>query len=118
MRAARLRLRTTFKVRGATTRVTRLEVLAIPARAVVALRCRGGGCYKGVKRRTYRKAAKVASLTAWLRGRRLRTGAVLEIRVVRTGQTGRVERLTIRRGKQPTRRTLCLPAGGRRVVTC
>lgn len=42
---------------------------------------------------------------------KLRKGATIEVRVTTTGRIGSFTRFTFRKGKAPTRATLCLPPG-------
>lgn len=42
---------------------------------------------------------------------KLRKGAKVEVRVDSPGQVGTVTRFTVRKGKTPTKATLCLPPG-------
>ena len=49
--------------------------------------------------------------------RYLKRGAVVEIRVLRANQIGRVQRLTVARGKL-TSRLLCLNVGATRPTSC
>lgn len=105
-------------VLGARTRIQRLEVVRVERGTTVVVLCRGGGC--PFARRSVRSAPARPrlSLTALLRRARLRSGAVLEVRMTRPGATGRVEVLTIRARRLPARRVLCLPPGAVRPAAC
>ncbi|MEZ0292572.1 MAG: hypothetical protein ACAH82_08515, partial [Solirubrobacteraceae bacterium] len=59
-----------------------------------------------------------ARLTGRFAGRRLRTGTVVELRITAPGRIGRVERLVVRRRKDPRRTVLCLPPGGAKPQRC
>jgi hypothetical protein len=48
----------------------------------------------------------------------LRPGAVLEIRVTKSGQIGKFTRFTVRRHKLPTRVDSCLSAAGVKPIAC
>lgn len=101
------------------TRVVRLRVRDAPPGATVALRCakRGHHCKVRRARRTVGSRGSL-SATSMLRYRRLRVGAIIEIRVTAPNATGRVIRFTIRRRKIPAVRTRCLPPGASRPVRC
>ena len=103
---------------GAGPRGTSVLALALrDARpgTVLRVRCerRGNGC--PFTERTVKATADVAKL---FRGRRLATGAVLELRVTRPGTVGRVFRWEMRRGRRPSATALCLPPGTGRTAPC
>ncbi len=50
--------------------------------------------------------------------RSLGVGAVLEIKVSRTGQIGKYTRFTVRRGKLPARLDTCLSPDGVKPMSC
>jgi hypothetical protein len=50
--------------------------------------------------------------------RSLRPGAVLEIRIFKTGVIGKYMRFTVRRGKLPSRVDGCLDATGVKPIAC
>ena len=91
------------------TLVRALSVADIPAGATLELRCRGGGCPKAFKR-TFKSRTRKFNLLSRFRGRRLRPGARLEIRVTKAGSIGKIVRFPITR-KVPVATTLCLPPG-------
>lgn len=116
-RRIRSPVRSTFALFTSFTRVTRLTVLRVPARARIELRCRG--CFEGVKRIRVRRAkAKVDVRRRFLRGRELRPGAVLELRILKRNFIGKVVRFTVRATALPRSRVLCLPPGTRRPRRC
>ena len=98
------------------TRVTRLTLSSLPARAEALLRCKGGGCPFSKKALKVRK--RKASATKPLKGRHLSPGAVLEIRVTAPATIGKIVRYTIRRHALPQRRQLCLPPGQKKPGRC
>ena len=53
-----------------------------------------------------------------LRGRRIRVGATLEVRVTRPDMIGKIVRFKVRPSKIPSKRTRCLPPGARAPVRC
>jgi Putative metal-binding motif len=81
-----------------TTRLTRLMVFDVPAGATITVRCIGRGCPKKSYTKAVAKAAGAVSVLRPLKGRRLRPGVVVEVRVARADL---VVRYTIRRGRAP-----------------
>ena len=79
------------------------------------VRCKGKGCPP--RMRSVRVRRGRATITA-LRGRKLRVGAVVEVRVTAPQMVGKVKRYTIRRGRLPSASELCLPPGARRTTRC
>ncbi len=98
------------------TVLTRLRVRGAPAGAELELRCDGRGCRRARERVRLEDGA--ARLTARFAGRRLRPGTVVELRITAPGRIGRVERLVVRRRKDPRRTVLCLPPGAARPQRC
>lgn len=98
-----------FLFDGPRTRFTRLIVRRLPAGGVVELRCRGRGCPFSATRVKVRPGQRRVQLTNFVRGRRLRVGAVLEVRVTAPQTIGRVERFVVRNARAPKHTVLCLP---------
>jgi hypothetical protein len=97
------------------TRATELVVREIgPANATVELRCKGKGCPKSKKRRV--GGSRRVSFTSTMRGRKLRPGATLDVRITAPGATGKVIRYKIPRGRIPRAKILCIK--GKRVRAC
>jgi streptogramin lyase len=118
-RRIRSPVRSAFSLFASFTRVTRLTVLRVPARVRIELRCRGAGCFDGVKRIRVRRAKDaVNARRRFLRGRELRPGAVLELRILKRQFIGKVVRYTIRSTSLPRSRVLCLPPGAKRPRRC
>ncbi len=115
----RARVSFAFAVFADGTAARTLRVRGVPAEARVQLRCSGGGC-RGAARRTARvSAAGKADLVPLLgRARRLEPGAVLEVRITAAGRIGKVTRFVIRRRALARKRSLCLPPGTSRPVSC
>ena len=112
-------VRSRFALFARFTRVTRLKVLRLRAGMRIQLRCRGRGCFKGVKRVRVRRATRAVDLRRrFLRRARLRPRAVLEVRVLAPASIGKVVRFKVRRTRLPSRRVLCLPPGARRPQRC
>jgi hypothetical protein len=108
-------VQSTFETRNSLTRVTRLRVQAVPEGATIELRCNGGtrrGCFRGVKRFRAPRGDDLRDIRRPVRGRRLRAGAVLEVRILDEDSIGKVVRFTTNRGSRiPTSRSLCMVPG-------
>lgn len=108
----------TWQIIGPVTVVTSLTAQHVGAGTKITIVCRGRGrgCPRHAVHRVFRRAASAVSLLDLLRGhRRLRAGAVLELRATRPGWVGVVRDYTIRRGKDPATHNLCLdPKAGRK----
>jgi SMP-30/gluconolaconase/LRE-like protein len=111
-------VRARWRARRRSTRVRALSVRRLVAADRVQVRCRGRGCPFASRRVARRAGATTARLTRLFARRRLRPGAVVEIRITRAGAIGQVVRFTVRRGRAPRRTSLCLPAGSRRPARC
>jgi hypothetical protein len=87
------------------TQIRSLVVRNAPRIYGVRLRCVGIGCRRGINR-TYRAArgSRTVSLTARVRGMRLRPGAYISLKVFRTGRPSTLYTYTMRRGQSPLRR--------------
>jgi hypothetical protein len=111
-RLKRVRGRLTFEFlafpNGVTT-VTALVVRGLSPGGRAELRCHGR-C--GFRRKVGRARGGTVNLRRLVRGR-LRTGAVLEVRLTAPGTIGRVTRFKMRKGRPPVRTSLCLTAGGK-----
>jgi hypothetical protein len=91
--------------------MARISLLSVTGPKSVRIRvtCRGRGCPRssGGAARPRGKTSRVG----WLRGARLRKGAVLAVRVTQPGHTGKYTRFVVRGGRPPRRTDLCLPPG-------
>lgn len=94
------------------TRFTKLNVAGAPAGATIAVSCssKKKGC-PFTSRTLPVASAKTVSLGKLLKKAKLRTKAVLTVRVTRPGYVGNVFTFTMRNRKAPTRTTLCLLPG-------
>jgi hypothetical protein len=92
-------------------RVTTLTVRA-PRGARIKVRCAGSGC----PRKRYARMTKLVHLRPYQR--LLRGNVRLEISVTRKGYVGKRTIITLRRGKAPKRRDLCLYPGVTRARSC
>ncbi len=81
-------------------------------------RCKGRGCE--FKRKRLKPSSKgVVNLKKVLKKRKLRTRAVLEIRVEAPGMTVKVTRFKMRKGKVPTGgKSQCIPPGASKRQAC
>jgi hypothetical protein len=101
---------------GSGTVARTLRVRGVPAGGRVVLRCSGGGC--GFASRVARVRDGAASLKPLLAGRRLRAGAVVEVRITAPGHIGKVTRFRMRRARVPVKTSLCLPPGTSTLRAC
>ena len=62
-----------------------------------------------------RKDVKLHPLLA---GRRLKPGAVVQVRVISSDAIGAVAKFRMRKGKLPVRKTLCMPPGTSKPKKC
>jgi hypothetical protein len=92
-----------WTVRRRDTKVARLVVEDVPTGGKVDVLCRGKGCAFTAK--AGRVAGGRASLTKLFKGRALKPGAVVEIRVTAPAMVGRSIRFTIRAKKLPLKAT-------------
>ena len=74
----------------------------------------GPGC-AGLTAAIYTARANLAPL---FKGAKLRVKAVIEVRVLAPGATGKVVRFTVRRRAIPRTTRLCLPAGAAKPARC
>lgn len=111
-----------FSANGNRTKVLRLRVVDVPAGAVIQLRCSGGrrrGCFAGVKRFRVPRGAAAKNVRRPVKGRELKAGAVLEVRVLLPDAIGKVVRYTMRsRSRLPSSKLLCMTPGARRPGKC
>lgn len=98
------------------TQVAKLTAWSVPAGAIVTVSCtsRKLGCRFSSKTAST-KIAKTLGLGKIV-GRsltraKLRKGAKIEVRITSARQIGTITRFTFRKGKTPTKATLCLPPG-------
>jgi hypothetical protein len=108
-----------WSVNGSTFRVTQLAVIDVPDHATVELRCRGRGCFKGVKRQRREKGAGRVNLLTEVRGAKLRKGSRLDVRILRPDTVGKRIRVIFRRPSQNPRVQFgCLRPQDGKPVSC
>jgi PKD repeat protein len=101
-----------IRIRGrADAKAVRVDLLSVlaPRGSRISARCRGASC----PRHGIAATATSSSRPVRLRGfeRRYGYGAVLEIWVTRSGRIGKYTAFSMRRGKSPLRRDLCVRPG-------
>jgi hypothetical protein len=100
-----------WRARHRYTVVERLDVLNLPAASTVRTTCEGRCPFRSRTRRVDKGAARIR-LQPLFGNAELRPGTVIEIRITAPQTIGKLFRYSIRRGKLPSARTLCLPPGG------
>ncbi len=100
-------------------KVSLLTVLA-PSGATITVSCRGHGCPPKHEMRVIAPSARggVALVSFKRFQRSLNVGAVLVIRVWKTGVIGKYTSFTIRRGKLPKRTDMCLTSATSKPMPC
>jgi hypothetical protein len=119
----RAEVRLTSKVHKTYTRIAKLTAVNVPAGSTVTVSCatKALGC-KFASRTTSVKVVKTLVLGRIigkaLTRAKLKKGAKIEVRVTGGGRVGTVARFTVRKGKSPTKVTLCLPPGVAKPTAC
>jgi Ca2+-binding RTX toxin-like protein len=103
--------------RDGSTKVATLLVRDLATGGRAELRCKGPGC-RGLAKRAGKRGKGGAVNLRRLIKRRLRAGAVLEVRITAPDATGRVIRFKMRKGQRPKRTTLCLAPGEKQPGRC
>jgi Ca2+-binding RTX toxin-like protein len=99
------------------TLVDNLRLRDVPAGGRATVKCTGRGCpFRKAKRLRVRN--RRANATALFKGDRLQPGARIELRITAPLTIGKVVRYTMRAGKLPAKRELCLAPGARRPGRC
>jgi hypothetical protein len=96
-----------WEVRGKLTKVQRLRVRLVPDGATVRASCAGD---KRCPFRVRRFKGRNVNVGKHFR-KRLRPGAIIEIRITAAGAIGKLVRYETRRRKLPRTTVLCIPAG-------
>jgi hypothetical protein len=105
-------------VRGSGIQIRLLEVDA-PRGAHVRIRCRGRGCPASRRKRAARPRGTASRVQRFRRyERQLGAGAVLVVSVTKRGTIGKYTRFSVRRGRSPVRRDLCIAPGRKRPQRC
>jgi hypothetical protein len=113
-------LGTAWTFSGSATIVKKLQVKPAPAGSTIVVTCKGKGKGCAFKKKTLRLTRGLArqELAQLFKKRKLKAGAVIEVRVTKPGSIGRVFVATIRRKKRPKLTTQCLPPGASRPAAC
>ena len=100
--------------------LTKLVIRRAVAGSRVELRCKGGGCpFKRKVIKLRKSSASRSVLGRRLKKARLERGAVLEVRITKSGYVGFMRRHRVRAvNKDPKIRDLCLPVGTRKPASC
>ncbi len=97
------------------TRFTKLNVRTVPPDTRIQLRCDGGGCFEGTRERYVPGGSEIVFLATQV-PRRLKPGAVLEVRLVKPDYVGKIVRYRVLRRKVPDSSVRCLPPGEAEVI--
>ncbi len=108
----------TAKARRQYTLLTALAVRKARSGSTVRVSCSAKRCPFKTKTRKITKSVTRLSLSSLVRGKKLRPGAKLEIRVTKPGTIGVVRRLTIRANKSPRSENLCISPGAAKPGSC
>jgi hypothetical protein len=112
----RASLSSSFAVFRRYTKVTLLTVRNFEPGIAVRVRCRGGGC--PFRRKAAQPKRGRVALARLFAHARLRTGAIVQVRISKPGTIGRVVRIRIRSRKLPRRAPLCLAPGAAKPDSC
>ena len=111
-------VRNSWRVTRGGTKVALFGVRDAPTGAKVLVTCKGRGCRFARRTVTVGRDGR-AVFTKRFKGRALKPGAVIEVRITATGYFGKVVRYTIRKGKLPKSKVLCLrPGASKPVASC
>jgi hypothetical protein len=98
------------------TKLAALALSGVPVGARVEATCRGRGCPSRPFAKALARGGRL-SLATFV-GRRLRPGAVIELRVTKDGAIGKRWVIAIRRAKAPTLSRRCLLPGAAKPSAC
>ena len=99
-------------------RFKKLVVAEVLAGDRIEVRCKGRGCPFRKKTRIGQAGKPTVNVAKLLKRRYLRRGAVLEIRVLRENQIGKVQRYRVGRGGTVKGKGLCLGVGAGTPAPC
>jgi hypothetical protein len=101
------------------TRLQTLVVRVAPKDAAVTLSCRGGSCgFKRTQRRTVPRDLASVSFSRLFRGKRLRSGTRLTLRITAAESISRIFTYTVRRNALPDSRIECRAPGAAKGDPC
>jgi hypothetical protein len=104
-------VRASWRAGRTSTVVRTLDVLSLRAGSVVRATCTTRRCAFRTSTRSIRADTARISLRPLFRGRGIRPGTVIEIRITAPESIGKVVRYTVRARLVPSSRSLCLPPG-------
>ena len=106
-------------IRGTRTgaKITKLTVFA-PRRTKIEVSCAPRGCSRQVLRSALRAFSSATINVTRIKGKTLRKGTKLEIRVTKTGYMGQYRGFLIKKGTASALPDKCLRPGSRRPITC
>jgi hypothetical protein len=104
--------------KGQYTKLTSLFVRPVRPGDTVRLTCKGKGCTKRKKTLRIHKRHKKLSIVRYVKRGKLRSGAVVEVRVTHARTIGRVTRLKMRLTKGPKDSLRCIRPGAKKVSRC
>lgn len=97
------KLYTSFGHKGKRTLVKKLAITGIPAGSAITVKCKGAGC--PFKSKSFSAKNGTLDLSKLFRGRRLKSGAALEIDVAPPGSAKQVFRVKMRGARKPSVKT-------------
>jgi hypothetical protein len=105
-------------------RGVRIKLFSVqtPAGSRISVRCRGRGCparaqsFVASAKGPHKAGIVIVVLKRFQRS--LKPGAVLEVKVSRSGLIGKYTRFAVRRGKLPLRQDKCLSPSGEKPMEC
>jgi hypothetical protein len=109
------RVRNIWALRSGRTTVRTLVVTDVPAGGTVTTTCRGRGCPPKSKAS---KGRRRVNLTPLFRRRKLRSGAVVEIRVGAPNYISKRFTFTMHKRSLPTPKLRCVPPGAKKTLPC
>jgi hypothetical protein len=110
--------RAVFRVSGAETEFTTLNIRGVPADATLYITCIGGGCPFKSQTATSTLAQAEMSLTGMFGRARFRPGTIIEVRITAPNSIGKILRWTVQRSKPPKLTSLCLQPGSTKPTSC
>jgi hypothetical protein len=106
-----------FKASKKGTLVRQLGVERVPAGGSVVVSCKGKGCPFTSKAAVFSGAGSYLS-EGLFKKKKLKVGTVITVTVTAPQYIGKVAQFTVRKNKQPSRVTLCLPPGASAPSPC
>jgi len=108
----------TFERNGENTELIGLAVGDPPAGTKVTINCTGAQCRFSTKTLEVRGNVKIFALTDMFLETTLKPGMMIEVRVARPRAPEKIFQYEIRPSAEPATKTLCLPLGSEKPVSC